>query len=337
MRNNLSFTVLGSGRWGTSMAIYLASVGLRTTLFCPNEAKYRAITENRRNPVLPEQEIPDNLEINSDLSASIKNLDVLVVSTPVIYLRSMLSELTATEKFSKKTLILGINKGIERDTLQIPPQICKDFFPMNPYAHLGGPCFPAGLIEEGRPAAETLASDDYDKGLEIQELISSPWFRIYLSRDVNGVAYVGALKNVYAIAAGILEGLNLNEEAMSILVTRALSEMRRFCKYMLIPDETLFGLSGLGDLTLTCYSGKSSHNKTFGKLFVECDDLDSINQRMGNSIAEGYYTTTSTQNLCEKFRIDMPIVSAVYQILYEGLSPKSALLDLMNRPLKMED
>ena len=329
-----NITVLGAGRWGTAMAIYLSRKGLTVTLQCHLPEEYDQLSTTGIAPNLPAFNCDGNVIFELDLNKSLKDADIVIVAIPVAFMRGVLERIKG---LSSKTVLLSINKGIERESLKTVPEIIEAFFPDNPVAHLGGPCFPEGLLSETTPAAETLACKDDALGQSLQELFAGPSFRVYRSNDVNGVALLGALKNIYAIIAGIADGLGMYEEVTSVLVTRGLAEMKRFCQHMHISFETLYGLSGLGDLALTCYSPKSSHNKNFGKRLGKGETIDEILSTMGGTIAEGYFTTKAVWEISQKFQIDLPLCNGIYQVIYNNKSLKEILRALMTRPLKVED
>ena len=274
------------------------------------------------------------MNFSHDLEESIAEAQAVILAVPVAFLRSVLERMPY---LPSSTVIIGINKGIERESLQTVPEIVLEYFPNNPLAHLGGPCFPEGLLSDMTPAAETIACEDDELGKTLQKLFSSPGFRVYRSHDVLGVALLGALKNIYAIITGIAAGMGMYEEVTAVLVTRGLAEMKRFCTHMNIALDTLYGLSGLGDLALTCYSPNKSHNKNFGIRLGRGERVEEILNTMEGTIAEGYYTTKAVFDISKKEKIDLPLCQGLYQVIYENKSLKESLMELMTRPLKIED
>jgi glycerol-3-phosphate dehydrogenase (NAD(P)+) len=330
--NNI--TVLGAGRWGTAMAIYLSRKDLSVTLQCHLQSEYDQLKTTDRAPNLPGFSCLGKITFEMDLFKSLEKADLVIVAIPVAFMRGVLARI---QNLPSSTVIVSINKGIERESLQTVPEIVKEYFPDNSVAHLGGPCFPEGLLSETTPAAETLACENEALGAKLQELFSSPSFRVYRSLDLRGVALLGALKNIYAIIAGIADGIGLYEEVISVVVTRGLAEMKRFCLNQGISLDTLYGLSGLGDLALTCYSPKSSHNKNFGRRIGKGEKVADILASMGGTVAEGYYTTKAMWAISKRENIDLPLCKGVYQVIYENMSLKDSMMELMNRPLKVED
>ncbi|MBU2647808.1 NAD(P)-dependent glycerol-3-phosphate dehydrogenase [bacterium] len=327
-------TVLGAGRWGTAMAIYLSRKGLDVTLQCHLQEEYDQLIETDVAPNLPGFSCNGKINFELDLNRSIAMAQIVIIAIPVAFMRSVLEHI---DQLRPNAVLVSINKGIERETLKTVPEIIFELFPDHPIAHLGGPCFPEGLLSETTPAAETLACKDEETGLKLQQMFSSPAFRVYRSFDVKGVALLGALKNIYAIIAGVADGLGMFEEVTSVLVTRGLAEMKRFCQHMDVSLDTLYGLSGLGDLALTCYSLKSSHNKNFGKRLGRGESVSDILATMAGTVAEGYYTTKAVHAISQKYQIDLPLCNGIYQVIYENKSLQESLKDLMTRPLKVED
>ncbi|MGK0289653.1 MAG: glycerol-3-phosphate dehydrogenase (NAD(P)+) [bacterium] len=327
-------TVLGAGRWGSAVAIFISrKENVQVTLQCYSDSTYQYAVENDCSPRLTQYSFEKKIKMEQDLNESIKDADLVVISTPVPFLRDTLEKI---KNPSKKTIFVGINKGIENGTLKTVPEIVGEYLP-NHFAQLGGPCFPQGLLSDITPVAETVACSDMKVAKQLQEFFSTRTFRVYRSTEVIGVALLGAIKNVFAIAAGIIDGYGLYEEALSVLMSRGLAEMRRFCTLFGISQETLYGLSGLGDLALTCYSPGSSHNKNFGKKIGQGQSVEEILADLGGSVAEGYYTTKALYDLGQKHKISIPLTDMIYRVLYENLSIEEGLYSLMSRPLKEED
>lgn len=327
-------TVLGAGRWGTAMSIFLSRKELDITLQCHLQEEYEQLVKTGKAPNLPNYSCDSRIRFEQDINKSLEDAQGVILAVPVAFLRGVLQGI---QQLPQETVLIGINKGIERESLQTVPEIVREYFPDNPLAHLGGPCFPEGLLSDTTPAAETLACEDDDLGKLLQKLFSSPGFRVYRSFDLIGVALLGALKNIYAIITGIAAGMGMYEEVTAVLVTRGLAEMKRFCTHMNISLDTLYGLSGLGDLALTCYSPSSSHNKNFGIRLGKGETVEEILNTMAGTIAEGYFTTKAVFEISQKEKIDLPLCQGLYQVIYEGKSLIESLGELMTRPLKIED
>jgi len=316
------------------MAIFLSRKDFDVTLQCYLEKELDHLRNTDTAPNLPGFSCNGRIKFEKDVNTSLKGAQIVVVAIPVAFMRSVLEQIT---DMPSNAIIVSINKGIERESLQTVPEIIKEYFPEHVLAHLGGPCFPEGLLSSSTPAAETIACENEAIGIDLQEMFSSSSFRVYRSLDLKGVAMLGALKNIYAIIAGIADGLGMHEEVISVIVTRGLVEMKRFCQHMDISFETLYGLSGLGDLALTCYSPKSSHNKNFGRRIGKGESVKDILASMGGTVAEGYYTTKAVRDISRQEKIELPLCEGVYQVIYENKPLLDGLVDLMTRPLKIED
>ena len=225
-------SVVGAGRWGSAVSVFLAERGCRITLWAFEPEVVREIAEKRTNPYLRGFSFPANVTPTGHLSEAVQDQDLVILAVPCQFLRRTLEKM-AEIPFSAP--ILGVNKGIERESGKTVPEIVRETLGPRPYAHLGGPCFPEGLLSAGTPVAETVASEDPELARSIQKLFAWRNFRPYRSADVRGVAVLGALKNVYAIGAGIASGLGLGEESLAVLVTRSLAELRRLALAMGIP------------------------------------------------------------------------------------------------------
>jgi glycerol-3-phosphate dehydrogenase (NAD(P)+) len=237
---------------------------------------------------------------------------------------------------SRDTIIISASKGIEIDTHMLLSEVLKDTLSKqfhNRLCFLSGPSF-AKEVAKKMPTAITLASYDPAAGKKAQEILSSPYFRVYTNPDVLGVELAGSLKNVVAIAAGMLEGMGYGYNTMAALLTRGLAEMARLGVAMGANPLTFAGLAGMGDLVLTCTSGLS-RNRTLGVRLGKGEKLDDILKGM-KAVSEGVKTAKAAVDLAKKYNVEMPIVDEVYQLLYEGKDPKQAVKDLMNRELKAE-
>jgi len=324
-------TVLGAGRWGSALSIWLAERGLDITLWCFEKTVQETVLRTRENPYLPGYKFPERVKITSDLSLASTEAELLILAVPCQYLRSTIERIDPP-----LCPVLGVTKGIEKETGLTVPEVVREVFGQCRYAHLGGPCFPEGLLDPDTPVAETVASEDPDLARRIQRLFAWRNFRPYRSSDVRGVAVLGALKNVYAIGAGIAAGLGLGEESIAVLVTRALAELRRLAVAMGIPETTVYGLSGVGDLVLTCYSTGKSRNRNLGLALGQGQRIQQVLESMGGKVAEGYHTAASVKDLAERYEVEMPLAEAIYRILYEEACAKEVLARLMERPLKAE-
>ncbi len=323
--------VVGAGSWGTTLAAMLADKGFDVLLWAHEEEIVEQINNDRTNGVyLPDIKLPFYLRATTNLVDAVASARYIVNAVPTQYIRSVFLHLKS--HLSYESVIVSVSKGIEIGTLLTPSQILKEILG-RPVSVLSGPSF-AKEVMARKPTAVTLAAEDKKTGLLLQELFNTDYFRVYTHDDIIGVEFGGALKNVVAIAAGISDGMGLGYNARAALITRGLSEIARLSIRMNAKEMTFSGLSGLGDLVLTC-TGALSRNYTVGLKLGQGMKLHEITGKMPQ-IAEGVATTLSAHDLSKKQEVDMPITEQVYLTLYEDKPPTEALNDLMNRSLKME-
>jgi glycerol-3-phosphate dehydrogenase (NAD(P)+) len=324
-------SVIGAGSWGTTLAALLAEKGYDVTLWVREEPLANDINEKKINTIyLPGVTLPADIKATSDLVEAVGKARYIVNVVPTQYIRFVFTPLTS--HIRPEAEIISASKGIENGTLLTPSMVLKEIIG-RPASVLSGPSF-AREVTAKLPTAVTLATEDKKTGLLLQEIFNSDYFRVYTHDDVVGVEIGGALKNVIAIASGICDGLGLGHDARAALITRGLSEIARLGMGMNAKAVTFSGLSGLGDLVLTC-TGSLSRNYTVGYKLGQGQKLSDITG--GNaSVAEGVTTTLSAYELSRKLSIEMPIVEQVFLALYKGKPPAEAVRDLMNRSLKTE-
>lgn len=327
--------VIGAGSWGTALANLLGMKGYAVDLWVfENNVKNQICNLHENQTFLPGVKLSDNLNPTNDLArvASEKNLLLIVVPSHVM--RETATRLEGT--LSSKTIIVSASKGIENITHLSMTGVLGEVLPgisRKRMAALSGPSF-AGEVAAMVPTAVTAASTDPKTAAVVQEVFSTPYFRVYTSEDLTGLELGGAVKNVIAIAAGIIDGLDLGLNSRAALITRGLTEIRRLGLRLGANPRTFPGLAGVGDLILTC-TGSLSRNHTVGKKIGKGRSLEEILAEM-KMVAEGVKTAKSVYNLSRKLGVEMPISSEVYRILYEGISPKDAVHNLMTRELKQE-
>lgn len=322
--------VIGAGNWGTTIAWHVANKDYDVCLWVYDPELAEIIKNTRRNQwYLPELYIPDHVRITTDLQDAVNKARFIINAVPTQFIRSVFSR---SLQFSADAVMINLSKGIERESLLTPSEILKELTGLE-VAVLSGPSF-AKEVAKGLPTAVTLATKDRHQGLLIQDLLSSERFRVYLHDDVTGVEIGGALKNVIAIASGIADGLGLGANARASLITRGLAEMTRLGVAMGASPRTFSGLSGVGDLILTCTSNLS-RNYTLGARLGRGEKLQDILSGM-HEVVEGVPTAESAYKLAERYSVEMPITEKVYEILYKGKSPQNALKELMTRPLREE-
>jgi glycerol-3-phosphate dehydrogenase (NAD(P)+) len=324
-------SVIGAGSWGTTLACLLSDKGFDVTLWVYEKELAEEINKIRINKTyLPDVLIPDDIRVTNNIGDSIKKARYVLNAIPAQYVRTVFKE--AIPYMPDGATFISVSKGIERGTLLTVSSILKELTD-HTVAVLSGPSFAKEVIKK-LPTAVTLAAEDKNTGLILQEVFSLNNFRVYTHDDIIGVEIGGALKNVMAIAAGISDSLGLGNNARASLITRGLVEMTRLGVAMGAKERTFSGLSGIGDLVLTCTS-PLSRNYTLGvKLGQGLKLRDILNQT--KSVAEGVETAESAFELSRKYNIEMPIVEQVYRVLYEDKDPAFAVKDLMERSLKSE-
>jgi glycerol-3-phosphate dehydrogenase (NAD(P)+) len=329
--------ILGAGGWGTALAIVLSRSRKphEISLWVRNAELAEAIRRTRENTAyLSGAKLPESVEVDSEIKTMFNSADIVVGAIPSAHARSVYS--AALPFFAANTKFVSASKGLEPATHLRMSEVIAQVVPekLSPrIAVLSGPSF-AAEAARGEPTAVVLASRDTALVAELQEEFAGPGFRLYTNDDVLGVELAGAMKNVMAIAAGACQGLGLGSNALAALITRGLAEMARLAEALGARPETLSGLAGLGDLVLTC-TGSLSRNRFVGIELAKGRTLSEIidNMRM---IAEGVGTTSPLLALACKHHINMPITEQVDAILHAGKSPKEAIREIMERPLKRE-
>ena len=327
--------VIGAGAWGTALAIILAEKGHDVTLWMYEKDLAEEAARTRENRVyLPGFALPASLKVTSSLETAVTGTPFILSVVPSHTVRTVARQFAP--HLEKNAIIISASKGIELDTLMPLSEVFKDVLPAEFHSRLcflSGPSF-AKEVAKKMPTAIALASYDLPTGKRAQEVLSTDYFRVYTNPDVIGVELAGALKNVVAIAAGTLEGMGFGYNTIAALLTRGLAEITRLGIAMGGRPATFSGLAGMGDLILTC-TGGLSRNRTLGVRLGSGETLEDIMQG-AKTVAEGVKTAKAAHDLAKKYKVDMPIVEEVYQLLYEGKSPKQALRELMTRGLKAE-
>lgn len=324
-------SVIGAGSWGTTLAILLAEKGYDVSLWVYEKDLAGEIEKSRVNSVyLPEASLPDNITVSSEIGDVLSGVRYIVNAVPTQYTRRVFKE--SLPYISEEAIIVSVSKGIEKGTNLTISMVLRELIGKS-VSVLSGPSFAKEVIRK-LPTAVTIASEDLSVGLLLQETFTTSYFRVYTHNDVIGVELGGALKNIMAIASGISDGLGLGYNARAALITRGLMEITRLGVMMGAMESTFSGLSGIGDLVLTC-TGPLSRNYTVGYNLAKGIPLEDIISGM-RSIAEGIDTTRSAYDLARLHNIEMPIVAEVYSVIYDKKDPKTAVHDLMNRALRPE-
>jgi glycerol-3-phosphate dehydrogenase (NAD(P)+) len=331
----MKIAVLGAGGWGTTLAILLHRNGHNVTLWEYNLEYANTLEEYRENfYYLPKIRIPKEIKITNDLEYAVRDKNIILISTPTQFIRNNLKPLK-NYKF-KDEIIVSAAKGIENDSLLLVSDLILDIFnytKKDKIVSLSGPSH-AEEVSRKVPTAVVCASINHKTAQHVQKVFSNSYFRVYSSSDLIGTEIGGALKNVIAIAAGISDGAGFGDNTKSALMTRGINEIMKLGLILKARKETFFGLSGIGDLIVTC-SSKHSRNRFVGEQIGSGKKLSVILKEM-KMVAEGVATTKSAFELSKRHKIEMPIVEEIYAILFEDRSPHLATRNLMQRNLKPE-
>jgi len=327
--------VVGAGSWGTTLANLLAKKGFNVTLWAFEEDLVQSIATKRENTLyLPGITLSQNIVPTSSLKEACQHKDILISATPSQVARQVMEKYCSF--LSPQVKVVSATKGIENKTLLIMSEVLREALSLKDgeqIAVLSGPSFALEVSRE-MPTAVTIASENRPLAGQLQHIFSTPYFRTYASPDVVGVELGGALKNVIAIATGISDGLGFGHNTRAALITRGLAEISRLALKMGANPKTLSGLTGMGDLILTC-TGELSRNRAVGIKLGEGKGLTHILKNM-RMVAEGIETTRSSFDLSKKMKVEMPITEQVYYILYQNKNPKDAVIELMRRDLRVE-
>ncbi len=323
--------VIGGGSWGTALAHLLASRGHAVRLLLRQKDHAAHINQYHTHPrYLAKAQLNPNIIATADPNC-IKDASLVVLAVPCQQLRTVLEQYS--HFFAKGAVLINTAKGIEMGSHSLPLDIVRELLPNHEMASLSGPSFALEVVLH-KPTAVVLASHDNALGTMLRNAFSTDWFRTYSSNDVRGVELGGAVKNVIAIAVGISDGLDYGLNTRAALITRGLAEITRLGVALGAHEHTFMGLSGLGDLMLTC-TGDLSRNRQVGLSLAKGLSLEHIVTNLG-MVAEGVATTKAVCTLADMHRVDMPVTKAVYGLLYEGHEPHSTVQKLMGRELKDE-
>ena len=328
-----TIAVIGSGSWGVALSIHLASMGHNVKIWSFDEEEARLINEEKKCKFLPMAVIPNNIVCKNDFKEVIEGTDFILHVTPSKFTRNIVKQYKEFVDCEKQPIIV-CSKGIEKDTTLTLDEVIKQEIPNARVGALSGPSH-AEEVSIAVPTVLVSASKDEEVRKLVQDTFMNEKMRVYTSEDIKGVELGGALKNIIAFCAGVAAGLGYGDNTFAALITRGLTEIRRLGTKLGAESNTLYGLSGLGDLIVTCLS-EHSRNRRAGKLIGQGKSIEETKQEVGMTI-ESIDNIEVAKNLSEKLGVSMPIVDAVYDILYNGLAPEEAVRMLMTRDKKMED
>ncbi len=334
MANSTKIAVLGAGSWGTALAIHLARNGQQVTLWGRDEQalqQMQAASLNQR--YLPEAKFPDSLNCNPDLEAVVKSHQEILLVIPSHAFHGCIEQIKPFVQ--PGTSIVWATKGIESESgLLLSQGFTKVFGQSVPFGILSGPTFSKEL-GSNLPTAITLATQNDALMTRWMDYLKSDTFRVYLNSDIIGVQVGGAVKNVIAVAAGMADGLGFGANARTALITRGLAEMTRLGKALGGETETFLGMAGMGDLVLTC-TDNQSRNRRFGLAIGQGKDVETALKEIGQ-VVEGLRNTKEVLQLAKQHGVEMPITEQLYQVLYQGLTPKEVAYNLLTREVKREN
>lgn len=325
-----NIAIIGSGTWGVALAIHLSRMGNKIKIWSFSEEEANTLNTERKCKFLPEAVIDENITCYTDMKTVIDGSDIILHVTPSKFVRETIKKY---EKYVTNQPVIMCSKGFEADTLCTLSQVIEQEMPNVKYGIFSGPSH-AEEVSLGIPTAIVIASKDVEIQDMVQQLFMNEEMRVYTSDDVTGVELGGALKNIIAFCAGIATEINLGDNTFAALVSRGLVEITRLGMAMGGRHDTFYGLSGLGDLIVTCMS-EHSRNRRAGRLIGKGYTIEEAKKEIG-MVIESIDNIEVAYKLSKKYNIEMPIVNAVYDILYNGLEPSKAVTILMTRDKKSE-
>lgn len=327
----MKITVLGSGGWGTALALLLLENGNDVTLWSYHEAESGILRKTHENPMLKGVSLPEKLKFTTDMAAA-KGCGLVVMATPSFAVRSTAAQLR--NLVDPGTILVSVSKGIEKDSsLRLSQVIEEEMAGKCPVVVLSGPSH-AEEVGRSIPTGVVAAADDLAIAQTVQDLFMNQRFRVYTSDDKVGTEICAALKNIIALCAGCCDGMGCGDNTKALLMTRGLAEMARLGVALGGRKETFTGLAGVGDLIVTCCS-MYSRNRRCGILIGQGKPIQEAIQEIG-AVVEGYYAAANARTLAQKAGVEMPIAQAAYEVLYEGRDVHSVIIDLMGRAKRSE-
>jgi glycerol-3-phosphate dehydrogenase (NAD(P)+) len=325
-----NIAIIGSGSWGVALAIHLAKLGNKVKIWSFAEEERDLINNEKKCKFLPNVVLPDGIYCTTSYEEAINGSELILHVTPSKFTRSTVKEY---KKYVTNQPIVICTKGFEKETLSTLDVVIKEEIPNAQIVVLSGPSH-AEEVSIGIPTAMVIASEKVELAESIRDIFMNENLRVYVSDDLKGVELGGALKNIIAFCAGIAAGINLGDNSFAALITRGLHEITVLGGLLGGKEQTFYGLTGLGDLIVTCLS-EHSRNRRAGKLLGQGMKIDEIRKEIG-MVIEGVDNIEVAYELSKKYDVDMPIVNAVYKVLYEDLDPRTAVTMLMTRDKKSE-
>lgn len=327
----MNVTIIGAGSWGIALAFLLNKNGHNVKMWSKNENEVETINNTHKiDRYLPGFIIPKDIIVYNDMEKSLEGAEMIVMAVPSVAIRECAKKVN---EYKKDCIVVDVAKGIEESTLKRLSEVIQDEMPEAKVVTLSGPSHAEEVVKQN-PTAVTVASENKEVRSMVAEIFRNDYFRVYPNEDIIGVEIGGALKNIIAVCAGIIDGLGLGDNAKAGLITRGLAEITRLAVKMGANQETLFGLAGLGDLVVTCGS-KHSRNYKAGVLIGQGNDLQTTLSKV-NMVVEGINTIRAGKKLGEKYNVELPIIEKANEIVFEGKDPRTAVLELMTRKGKEE-
>lgn len=328
----MNIGVIGSGSWGSAIGNLLATIGHDVHMYTRSDEQYRRMKEYGDNPhYLKDFHFAPSVQFHCDFDEAVRDRDVIVLAVPTAAIRETMEKIREN---GSRAIIVNLAKGLEQRSHLRVSEIAKAILPQNPFVVLSGPSH-AEEVAKLLPTTVLVCSENKDIALKVQDLFTYDAFRVYVQDDMIGVEIGGALKNIIALGAGLSDGLGYGDNAKAALMTRGIAEIQRLGIALGAKPVTFQGLSGIGDLIVTCTS-VHSRNWQFGNRIGKGMDVEEAIEDIGQ-VVEGYKTTKAAYELAKDMGIEMPITEKLYKVLYGGLEPRRAVLDLMQRPNKHEN
>lgn len=332
---SLNISVIGTGSWGTALGVLLANKGHVVTFCSMTETKYNELCEKHENvSALPGVKLPESVKYTMDIGAAVSGADCIILGVASVFTRETAQRMEPY--VDEGQMIVTVGKGIEEDTLRMLEGVVEDEIPQADVAVLSGPSH-AEEVGRGIPTTCVIGAKSKETALFLQNLFMSDVFRVYINPDMLGISLGGALKNIIALAAGIADGLGYGDNTKAALITRGIAEISRLGTAMGAHPSTFAGLTGIGDLIVTCAS-MHSRNRRAGILIGQGKSLEEARKEV-SMVVEGVYAAKAAKKLADKYGVEMPIVNEVNKVLFEGKEPAMAVKDLMLRDnvVEMED